>query len=793
MSSASPIPDPLAYVLTKLEGVRRIANGYEALCPAHEDDNPSLTVSWSDRAGESGGVVLRCHRGCDTADVIAAAGLEWKDLYPPKPGRRGQRRSSTGAPRSAPAPAKKKASSKGRIVATYDYHDERGELLYQVLRFEPKDFRQRKPNGEGGWTWSLGNVRRVPFRLPQLRRAIEEGRVVFVVEGEKDVLTLDQHGFVATCNAGGADQQGTGSKWKPELNEHFLGARVVILPDNDEPGLAHAQAVASQLRGIAKEVRIVELPLGPRLPKHGKDVTDWFAAGNTAEDLKRIVRSSEPPDRPEFVTGEHCTDMGNARRLVRLHGEDLRYVPPWDQWLVWDDARWAKDETGEVMRRAKQTALSIFREAAEGRNSEALGKHAVRSQSEARIRAMVSLARSEPEIPVLPSQLDTDPWALNALNGTIDLRTGKLREHRRSELHTKVVPVEYDPDAECPTWIAFLEQIMGGDQELIGFVQRAVGYSLTGVTSEQVLFFGLGTGANGKSTFLEVLSTIFGDYATQIDCSSLTTQRQETTRNDLARLFGARLVSGAEWEDGHRLSEVTVKALTGGDKIVARFLHKEYFEFTPAFKLWIAANHKPVIRGTDHAIWRRIRLIPFAVTIPEEQRDKELPEKLLAERAGVLAWAVRGCIEWQKSGLGLPKAVRDATDGYREEMDSLGSFLEDRCEMHPTATVTPKTLWEAYLKWCEESGETPLKSQTLFGKRLTERGITRDRGTRGERLYLGIRLRLPFDTFDTFDADRGDFKQKSLYKETLQSQRQTRQTRQETDLRSLFSEDEGDE
>lgn len=325
------------------------------------------------------------------------------------------------------------------------------------------------------------------------------------------------------------------------------------------------------------------------------------------------------------------------------------------------------------------------------------------------------------------------------VNGTVDLRTGELRPHRREDLITRLAPVEYDPDAEAPLWEAFLRRIMDGNEDLIRFLQRAVGYSLTGDTSEQCFFLLYGTGANGKSTFLEAIRAMLGDYAQQADFGTFLVQNRDGPRNDVARLVGARFVSAVEVESGRRLSETLVKQLTGNDRVVARFLYREHFEFVPTFKLWLAANHKPVIRGADHAIWRRIKLIPFQVTIPPEDRDRQLAARLRAELPGVLAWAVRGCLEWQQYGLGEPPEVTEATNEYRAEMDPLGPFFGERCVLHPNARAYAGELYAGYAAWCEQAGERPM-SQREFGLRLQERGFER-RIVRGRVVWVGLGLR----------------------------------------------------
>lgn len=273
---------------------------------------------------------------------------------------------------------------------------------------------------------------------------------------------------------------------------------------------------------------------------------------------------------------------------------------------------------------------------------------------------------------------------------------------------------------------------------MIRYLQKAVGYSLTGDTGEQVLFFLYGTGANGKSVFLNVLQELMGDYAQQAP-ASLLMAKSEGIPNDVARLKGARFVATIETEEGKRLAENLVKQLTGGDTVSARFLRQEYFEFKPECKLWMASNHKPIIRGSDYGIWRRIHLIPFTVTIPPENRDRRLPDKLRAELPGILRWAVDGLRIWLEEGLTPPLKVQAATEEYREDMDSIGTFLSECCVTEPTAKVPVRTLYETYVRWCQENGETPMK-QRMLGKRLKERGFQQEKSTGGRMAWYGLRL-----------------------------------------------------
>ncbi len=445
------------------------------------------------------------------------------------------------------------------------------------------------------------------------------------------------------------------------------------------------------------------------------------------------------PESPLVVA--NLTDVGNAERFAAHVGRDLRYVHLSDTWFIWTGRRWQKDDTGAALRHALATIRATAHQADaldEEKERTRLFRHALKSEAASRIHSMLRLATSL--LPVTPDQLDRNLWLLNCTNGTLDLRTGELRPHDRDDLLTRLAPVAYDPEAPCPRWEGFLQQVMDGNEALIGFLQRAVGYSLSGSTAEQVLFLLHGVGANGKSTFIETIRAVLGDYATQADFTTFLRQQGEGIRNDVARLVGARFVSAVEAEGGRPLAEAMVKQLTGGDTVTARFLFKEFFEFTPVFKLWLAANSRPTVSGTDNGIWRRIRLVPFTVTIPPEERDRDLVRKLAEELPGVLAWAVRGCLRWQAEGLGVPPEVEAATEAYRDEMDVLGGFLTDCCVLREGIQVTSAELYAAYLTWCEVNGERPVTRRKM-GLRLSERGFERKRGTAGVHCWRGVGLR----------------------------------------------------
>lgn len=443
---------------------------------------------------------------------------------------------------------------------------------------------------------------------------------------------------------------------------------------------------------------------------------------------------------------EDLTEIGNSRRFTRQHGENARWVFEFRKWLLWDGQRWLFSDAGEEVQCAKATARSIYAEAAKAgdlKSADAIAKHARSSQTWRALQATLALAQSEPGIALSQSALDAGPMLLSVSNGVVDLTTGMLRAPSRLDYVTKRAHVEYDEQATCPRWREFLRGIFGGDEALIAYVQRAVGYSLTGSTAEQCLFFLYGTGRNGKSTFLGTLKALMGDYAAQCAADSLMVKPGggggSGANSDIARLRGARMVSAIEAEDNKRMAESLIKQMTGGDTVVARFLYQENFEFVPQFKLWLAANHKPVIRGTDLAIWRRIHLVPFTVTIPESKVDKLLPEKLAAESAGVLNWALEGCAEWLRlGGLNPPAAVTGATAAYREEMDVFGAWLQDCCNIEPKLHCGAKELYASYREWCESEGSYPLSS-VKFSGRLLERRFIRERVKVGQ-IYYGLAL-----------------------------------------------------
>jgi putative DNA primase/helicase len=444
-----------------------------------------------------------------------------------------------------------------------------------------------------------------------------------------------------------------------------------------------------------------------------------------------VMDRSDPP---------HLTDQGNAQRLVKRFGELIRYCEPLGGWYVWDAKRWKLDATGTVERYAKRIALDLYHEAADIEDDklrDAYLKHAKSSNSARGIAAMLRLAQSEPGIPVEPDAFDRDVWLFNVTNGTLNLRTGALQPHRKEDLITRLAATHYDPEATCPRWRSFLARVMDSRPGLIAFLRRLIGYSLIGITAEEMIAILYGSGRNGKSKFLEAIREVLGDYAAQCPFETFLHSDRDAIRNDLARLAGIRFVSASEADEGRRLSESVIKQVTGGVVVAARFLHHEFFEYRPQYTILLATNHKPRIRGTDEGIWSRVRLVPFSVFLPAAERDKHLLDKLRAEAAGILAWAIQGCLDWQRVGLDEPDEVIEATDQYRAEQDVLSDFLTTCCIASPTAVAPATDLYNAFLQYTGEQGI----SQTAFGRKLSEKGFTRERSSATGRMqWRGVGL-----------------------------------------------------
>lgn len=646
----------------------------------------------------------------------------------------------------APAATSRKSKKKeapvddlGPATAKWDYLDAAGQLIAIVYRYDPpggkKEFRP----------WDVKRRKMAPPDPRPLynQLGMKDAAQVVLVEGEKCALVLINVGVTATTAMHGANAPVDKTDWTP-----LEGKAVLIWPDRDKPGWEYAANAAQAV--LDAGARSCHILYPPQEAAEGWDAADAIAEGfdvasflvhgprmqihAVAEDAEPVVSSDES------VWG---TEDALALAFTRRYHRDWRYVAAWGRWLVWDGQRWRNEDTlaaTDLIRSVcRQTALR-----ADDR------KVAAKLASSGTVSGVERLARTDRRHAATTDEWDADPWLLNTPGGVVDLKTGRTRANDRADRMTKITTAT--PGGECPQWTAFLSNVTGGDADLQAYLQRMVGYCLTGVTSAHALFFLYGTGANGKSVFANVVSTILGDYATTASMDTFVETRGDRHPTDLAGLRGARFVTAIETEQGRRLNESKVKAITGGDKISARFMRQDFFEFFPQFKPVIVGNHKPAIRNIDEAMKRRMHMIPFTVTIPPERRDGRLTEKLLAECDGILAWAVAGCLAWQREGLNPPACVQDATQEYFESEDALGRWLDERCVRTANAKSLTSELFTDWKQWAEASGEF-IGSQRRFSDLLITRGLEKWRNSMGVRGFQGIGLKQPHTPAYTPYAD----------------------------------------
>lgn len=522
-----------------------------------------------------------------------------------------------------------------------------------------------------------------------------------------------------------------------------------LITEGEKKG-ARSEAIASVLTTLLKKevasnvilYLFQSFPIGDKFKEKGS-----FDKKRFDSELQRI-QSKFVPDEPEDLDTYTFTptDTGNAEHLVTDHGDNIRFCYGKDKWYTWTGKLWKKDEDEKLQRLAKRTVRKIYTQAWKIEDDEKrkkASKWALSCKSRSKRDSMIHLARAEDGVHTLPQDYNQDPFLLNCTNGTLDLRTGELRPHQREDMLSKIIDTDFDPEATAPRWEQFLWEVTDEDEDLMKCLQRCIGYALTGDCREDAFFMLYGAGSNGKSTFLETISSLLGPYAVTTEFSTFLIQRNEKVRNDIAALHGKRFVSSMEVEKGKKFAESLLKTLTGRDTISTRFLFHEFFTFKPEFKIFLSVNHRPGISGTDHAIWRRVKLIPFTVRFPEEEQDKELPSKLKEELPGILSWAVKGCLDWQSEGLFFPDKVKDAIEDYKTDMDLIGPFLADCCKLYPdNKEFYEKTsdLYSVYISYCKINGDDILK-KNQFSSSIKERGLTPQRiGHTQARGWSGITI-----------------------------------------------------
>lgn len=721
-------------ILLALKGVQKAGANYKACCPAHEDRTASLSVT----RGDKGGVLLKCFAGCTYHDIITALGLTPRQLAPPL-----------------------RRTADKSIVATYDYKDATGVLRYQVCRFAPKDFRQRQPNGRGGWDWHMRGILRIPYRLNELAGQ----QTIYIAEGEKDVDALWNIGCPATTNVGGA------GKWKDSDSDALKASgvgRVILLPDNDDPGRDHMTTVARSVKALGIAVILVALP---KLQPKG-DISAWLASGHTKEDLEVIVGSKpyvlakgginadddDPAVSDPFGASlwKH-TDLGVAESFIHRFGEKVRYNHKHKEWLIWNCHHWRTDKNEEIRRKATEHVRLWQTEAMSIRSLDTkrdVANFTLKLERSAALGTLVDISKSMLPVADTGERWDDHAFLVGCPNGVIDLQTGELRAGHPDDRISLQTSVDYDPNAPAERWTSFVQEIFSDDAELMNFINRAVGYSLSGDTREQCFFMCVGHGANGKSTFLSALSSVWGDYGYTTDTNVFASNAgsKDSTPFDLAELLGRRLVLMSETKANSRMNEQSIKNFTGGERINAQKKFGHPFEFQPVGKLWMGINHQPKVVDDSHGFWRRVRLIPFNRIFSGSADNRNLKRELMAEAPGILAWAVRGCLQWTEQGLNPPLSVMKATDAYQESEDPILDYILERTEQDSTAEVPCNGTYLSYKDWAKDQGmtEKEMLTKNSFGRLMTKR-YERRHTMYGWR-YLGLRVKVrPKDMFSGID------------------------------------------
>lgn len=541
---------------------------------------------------------------------------------------------------------------------------------------------------------------------------------------------------------------------------------ILVAFDSDDKGRKAAPKVLEQLRDAGYAARAVDLlgsdgfDLADFCGLHGtSSIADLAALPDLAGTHARAASTSTgvhvritPPQTPRILLDANMSDAGNAECLVALYPDALRFDHTRRRssgWLAWTGQRWQHDSAGIAQRYALLAVRNRYRAAVHEPDLDRRKKltaWAITSENAMRLRAQLEIAQGQPPYATTISQYDQDAALATVVNGTLELTTRQLRPAKATDMITMQMGTRYDAAATCPRWEQFLREVFGSDADLIAYIQRAVGYSLTGDTSEQKLFLCHGQGANGKSVFLGTLQALFGEYAATASFHSFDAEKRGDATNDLAMLRGRRLVSIIESNDDRRLDEAKVKQVTGGDLIACRFLYGEFFEYRPSFKIWLAMNYKPTIRGTDRGIWRRIALVPFDASF-EATQDRQLASKLLKELPGILNWALAGLASWQASGLGTSAAVEQATTTYRRESDEVGKWLLESCIDDPGEWLVSSDGYTNYHDWAKARGEARPLTQNAWGREMG-RAYTSRRMAIAARLvtvYAGLRLRTTND------------------------------------------------
>lgn len=715
---------PATKIYDALGGKMLKTDDYMCFCPAHPNTNsPALHVVQEDDM-----LLLKCFTGCTQSAVIAA--LIERELWD--------------APEESvpttPRPSMEELAAQYGLTAN-DFKETGCTLhsnswgwgvRYPIITLEgKKSYKSRSYSRGSSGKRSAFHVTGQGCGLFPAYPLPREGKLV-IVGGEEKAIAIRKAGIEARSWSGGEQI--------PELLAKALdGREIVIAFDNDTAGKTNA----------IRALRFLPDASIATIPDPYNDYNDVLLAIGL-DGVRGIINSAV---RPVIVPeGFHLTDMGNADRLIAAHGPNIRYVYEWENWVAWNSTHWQRDSGAQIAQMAQATAMSIRDEAANAMSeamAKPLYKWAHASQAGAKLKSMVEVAKSRQA--ASPASFDAFPMLLNVSNGTIELETGSFRSHSRADMLSMRSSVVYDPKADCPRFRRFCSEVMGGNMDNVGFLQRAAGYSMTGDTSEQKLFICWGNGANGKSKFFNILAHVLGDYWKKAESSTFAAKDQASpggARPDLVALRGARFVTASEFTKSCRLDEATIKSITGGEFVAVRDVFEKQSGYLPQYKLWLGLNHKPVIKGQDHGIWRRLCFIPW---LEEFQINHDLEGELLAEASGVLNWALDGLKAWQAVGLDYPSSIQKATDEFRHWSDTLGTFFETCCELGSQEHHPAVGLYDAYRAWAGRSGQRAMSGQSFIAA-MEERGFARIELDSGQKGWRGISV-----TRETLAIDAGDY------------------------------------
>jgi len=737
-------PQNFSEILAKLPDAKQSGATWVASCPLPGHKTPAGHLNLKDCGDKA---LITCQGGRHTyTDFCKAWGYD-----------------SLTYSHNGSRPVLRASSPQKHCVAMFSYDDEKGKEAYQIRRFDlgngDKTFEAWHKDGR--YIPGMGDYKGRPilYHLPGISGWVATGKTIYLPEGEKKADEIIAKGGAATTSPFGAGK----NKWHPEFSETLRGADVVILPDNDKPGHEFAESKASSLYGVAKSVKMLELP---GLQEKG-DVIDWFRANNNTFALLEKLASTAPEYVPSPNTSilpgirkYPYTDLGNAERLYDKYGEIFRWVTERRLFIVWNSQAWVYDTADhtQLNKLAKFTVRDIPKEATPNMSKDdykKLMQFAIECENQNRLKAMIESVKSEGNITISINELDKDLYLFNCRNVTIDLHTGVARPHSKDDLITIVAPIDYVSDAKCPKWDSFLNLIFANNPNLIKYLNKLSGYCMTGDTKTDVIPFCYGIGGNGKSTYWAVQRDyIMGEYAYEVDPDVflISSQRFKDSgqREELANLYGKRLVTATEIPKNRQLTINLLKAISGGEAIHGDRKYERGITYKPTFKVILSGNNEPIIKDTSNGAWRRLKKIPFNITIPnpidcyEETFKDELP--------GILNWLIRGCLLWQSEGLKDPEEVVNATAEYRKGQDIIAQVLDDSFILEPDAEITKKDFKTVYLNWCTENSVKPVGDKELKQRliSLKVRDGINSAGT--ARVWKDIRLRTPSDNLTASDS-----------------------------------------